>query len=143
MTGEVLLYLFNCYCLPDYGLSLWNSAVIFSKHIFKSFKVGFSNALKKIVGSPLSSSSHAAAETCEQLLLNHHVMYIQARYFKRVFNSDNDILKLCSPYLRKGYLLKAFTETFNEKYECDLWSNSLDCLQSRISWVQRHESRRM
>ena len=143
VTGEVLLYLFKCYCLPDYGLSLWNSAVIFSKHIFKTFNVGFSNALKKIVGSPISSSSHAAAETCDQLLLIHHVMYIEAIYFKRVFNSDNDILKLCSPYLRKGYLLKAFTETFNEKYECDLWSNSLDCLQSRISWVQRHESRRM
>ena len=143
MSSEVLIYLFKSYCLPDYGLNLWNTDVIFSKHVFKTFKIGFSNAMKKILGLVLSSSSHSAADTCDQLLLNHHVMYIQARYFKRVFKSDNDIMKLCLFYLGKGYLLEAFTRMFEEKYECDMWSNNLDCLRSRIFWVQRHESRRM
>ena len=70
---ETFLFLFNSYCLPDYGLNLWHFNNILKKQPFKCFETGFSNALKKISGAPVYASFHLTADKCNQLLLKHRV----------------------------------------------------------------------
>ena len=100
----ISVFLFDSFFLPDYGLSLWNIKELISKHASKSFEVGYSNALKKIVGAPKYSSSHVTADICNQLLLKHHVALLQVRYIKRCMHSNSEIFKLCHSYLKQGYL---------------------------------------
>ncbi len=42
-----LLYLFNAYCCPEYGLVLWNNKKTFISSSFKAFNIAYNNALKK------------------------------------------------------------------------------------------------
>lgn len=117
---ETFLFLFNAYCLSDYGLGIWDFKHICNKQIFKSFEIAFSNALKKIVGALIYSSSHITADLCSQLLLKHHVSFIQARYMKRISASKNEVIEICWPFLKTGYLSESPTTCFIELYECDL-----------------------
>ena len=139
ISSETLLYLFNAFCTPDYGLSLWNNGQACRKQIFKSFEVAYSNALKKIHQVPISTSSHQVANKCNTFLFNHHVAYVQARFFKRAFKSSNVILRLSSVFLREGYLYQSLYESFSRVYHVHFLSNELYILKSRIFWVQRHE----
>lgn len=95
-----------------------------------------------MIGSPVSASSHVTAELCKQLLLRHHVSFLQARYLKRIFSMQHNAIKLCSPFLKTGYHAMAITKLFEDQYDCDVWSNDLDVLHARVCWVQRHETRR-
>ena len=139
---ETFLFLFNAYCLPEYGLSLWNAKAICNRQIFRSFETAFSNSLKKVVGVPFYSSSHVTAEMCRQLLFKHHYALLQARFVKRVLSSKNEINMLCLPYLKNGYLCESVLKLFTETYECNIYENDLDVLEARLEWVQKHENRR-
>ena len=138
---DVLIFLFNAYCSPDYGLPLWCLDTLFKKRIFKTFEVAYSNAVKRMLGVSISTSSHAAAEACSLLLFNHHCTFTQSRYFKRIFRSNNSILKLLSHDILEGYLYRSLTKQFALKYGCNMRENEVIILKSRIFWVQRHEDR--
>ena len=137
---ETFMYLFNAYCLPDYGLALWNSE-FFNQNIFNVFEIAFHRALKKIVGAPNMSSNHDVAEYCNQLLFKHYVTFLQCRYFKRISKSSNRMVKICSPFLKEGYLRNSLFKILNRNYNIDFNANDLDIIQARISWIQRHEVR--
>lgn len=141
VSMEVLYFLFKSFCTPDYGLSMWNTGEIVSRPIFKTFVVAFSNALKKILNVPIASSSHAVAETFNQLLFIHFVTFNQVRYFKRIFKSCNPLLKLSIFNLKQGYLFSVISRRLRDEYRCDILSNDLDILKARINWVQNHEPR--
>ena len=138
---ETLLFLFNSYCLPDYGLPLWNVCDISSKHIFKVFRVAFHNAFKKMTGASILHSSHDVMSNCNQLLFEHYLLFLTCRYFKRVLTSKSSLVLLCRPFLKKGYLFTSLLNLLRYKYEMDFIENDLDVIKSRISWVQLHESR--
>ena len=137
-----LIFLFNSYCLPDYGLSVWHIKELINKQAFKSFEVGYSNALKKIVGAPRYSSSHVTADICNQLLLKHHIALLQVRYIKRCMYSDCEVFKLCHSYLKQGYLHESVASYFKDVYSVDIYENELEILKSLVIWVQKHEYRR-
>ena len=139
VSTETFLYLFNAYCMPDYGLSLWNVGEILKKHMFKVFKVAYHNALKKIIGVPNFYSNHDVANHCNLFLLQHYIIFHQCRYFKRVLKSNNALIKLCLPFLRRGYLMTALNDNLKEKYGIILTECDLDVIKSRISFVQRNE----
>ena len=139
---ETLLYLFDAFCLPDYGLCLWNLGTILSKQIFRIFNTSFSNALKRILDVPLCSSSHATANICDHFLLRHHLIHVQARHMKRMICSKNNLLKLCRPYIKSGYICSSLSEIFENKYNVNFFSCDLEILRSRLTWVQRHEESR-
>ena len=80
VSTETLLFLFNDFCSPDYGLCLWDAGSIFSTQIFKTFETAYSNILKKILGVSVSTSSHAVADCFNKLLFKPHVLLNQARY---------------------------------------------------------------
>ena len=96
---DTLLFLFNSYCKPVYGLCLWNNRTTSGKCIFKTFEVAFNNILKRILGVPMYASSHITAERCSQFLLRHHIASLQANYFHRIFKSKNVIIKVNVPFL--------------------------------------------
>ena len=136
---EVFYFLFKSFCMPDYGLGLWNIGEILKRHIFKTFEVAFSNALKKMLGVSVSTSSHAVAEIFSQLLFNHYIIFTQSRFFKRVFNSGNVILRICNMTLISGHLYKMLFMKLSEVYGVSFSRNTLDILKARIHWIQRHE----
>lgn len=139
---ETLLFLFNSYCKPDYGLCLWNNQNLFKGKIFKTFEVAFSNALRRIIGAPSYSSSHEAAETSGQLLLKHHLALVQARYYKRLTWSNSSIIKFYLPLLQHGYFCTHVQKLFQRSYNISICNNDLNIIRSRLLWVQRHEARR-
>ena len=138
---ETLLYLFNSYCLPDYGLSLWNVSDINSKHIFKVFRTAYHNAFKKMSGASILHSSHDVMINCNQLLFEHYLTFLVSRYFKRIFSSRNSLFLLCRPILKKGFLFTSLLNVLSNKYGMDFSDNDLDIIKSRISWVQMNEIR--
>ena len=138
---DVLTFLFNAYCTPDYGLPLWYLDELLKKQAFKTFQVAYNNAIKRMLGVPISSSSHAAAEACNILLLNHHSIFAQTRFYKRILRSNNSVLRILYYNLLEGFIYKSLSKQFDQKYSCKIRENGIDILKARIFWVQRHEDR--
>ena len=142
VSREVLLFLFNAFCKPDYGLPLWSHGTSFNSRIFNVFKTAFSKSLKRINGVPAFASSHITADRCGQLLLHHHVALTQARYCKRLLNLHNPIMRHNIPFIKEGSLMQHTINHFRHVYSVDVLDEDLDVLTSRVHWVQRHEERR-
>ena len=139
---ESLIYLFNSYCLPVYGLCLWNYKDTFNRSVFKTFNVAYNNFLKRIVGAPKYASSHITAEVCNQPLFKHHVALLQCKYYKRLLRSNNYIIKLNLTFLKQGYFVQHVSSMFQDIYNVDISRNDVDILAARIDWVQKHEDHR-
>ena len=133
------LYLFNSYCAPQYGLSLWCSTNIFIKQSFRAFHIAYSKSLKKIVGCPSYSSSHAVAELCQQLLLNHRVIKIQVKYLNRIIHTKHDVAVLNNYFVKHGRLARHVLENLKQKYQITFFDNDINAILSRIHWVQSNE----
>ena len=138
---DTFMLLFNSYCVPTYGLPLWNNRS-FKSNIFKCFEVAYNRALKKMYGVPMFASSHITANLCNQLLLKHHVSLTQARYFKRLKILKNPLIFNNLLSLYNGNTIKSIAALFNGIYNIDIFNEDLDVITSRILWVQRHEDRR-
>ena len=95
---ETILFLFNSYCLPDYGMSLWDVSDIGSKHIFKVFRIAFHNAFTKMAGASVFHSNHDVMSSCNQFLLEHFLIFLLFRYFKRILSSRNQLMMVCRPF---------------------------------------------
>ena len=139
IAPDVLYFLFKTFCMSEYGLTIWNLCEITSKPCFKTFQVAHSNALKKILDVPVSTSSHAVAEVFNSLLFHHFITFIQIRYFKRVLKSFNPMLKMLIVNIKNGYLYEGLSKRVKVIYDCDIMFNAVDILKSRVSWVQNHE----
>ena len=66
-------FIFNSYCIPNYGLELWDISKVSQKQVFKYFKIYFSKALKRICGLLFYTSNHWVANSLGQFLFKHHV----------------------------------------------------------------------
>ena len=139
---KTLLYLFNSYCKPDYGLNLWTNKLSLSRCKFKAFEVAYNNALKRIMNMPLYSSNHEVAERSEQFLLRHHIALLQAKYYHRLNHSNCFLIKINLPFLKRGHFFNHVNKLFKDVYEVDVSRHSIDILNARVSWVQKHEQRR-
>ena len=139
---ETMLFLFQCYCKPDYGLALWNNCKSTKSKIFKTFNVAYNKAMKNMLDAPMYSSSHEAASACKLLLLDHHVSFIQCRYAKRIENSSNCIIKSNMSFLKSGYFFTNIYKCMKERYSINIMHEDIDVINSRINWVQNHEDRR-
>ena len=136
---ETFMYLFNSYCIPEYGLALWDNIEIVKKHIFKVLRVAYHNALKKIVGVSVSHSSHDVANYSNQFVFEHYFALLQTRYFNRTLRSNNAIIRLCRPFLKRGRLFTSLLTTLKKEYNISFTEYDLDTIKARISWVQRNE----
>ena len=78
---NTLLLLFNSCCKPVCRLNIWCNKSSLNNGKFKAFEVAHMDTLKRILGVPMYSSSHEIAGKCEQLLLHHHIAFLQAKYY--------------------------------------------------------------
>ena len=85
------------------------------------------------------SSSHVVAEICHQLLLNHRVIQIQAKYLNRLIKSNHEIVILNNYFVKQGRLANHILEILKQKYQVNLYENDIDAVISRIHWVQANE----
>ena len=138
---STLLFLFNSYCLPNFGVELWNSKKLVQDQYFKVFETAFGCALKRMCNVPRYASSHVIAERCNQLLLSHLVSKIQLRYYKRLINHKNAIIRLNFPFLGNGFCIPYIEGLFKLKYEVSIADTDFHASQSRIGYVQRNEER--
>ena len=139
---NTFLFLFNSYCKPVYGLILWNNKATFSRCKFKAFEVAYSKSFKRIIGVPSYASNHITADLCSQLLLRHHIALLQANYYHRLCNSNSFIIRMNLPFLKRGYFVGYLNNLFKNVYGIDVSCHAPDTLASRITWVQKHETRR-
>ena len=61
--------------------------------------------------------------------------------FKRIWRSDNPVIKLLFYDILEGYIFKSLNNHFYSKYDCEIRENDSDALKARIYWVQCHEER--
>ena len=108
----MMLYLFKAYCVPDYGLQVWDNATIYSNHIFKTFETAYARAMKRIKTYTFHASSHVVANQCYLLLLKHHMALIQTRYFKSVFRKNLAIFILNKNLFLNGRCFRSFLKFF-------------------------------
>ena len=92
-----------------------------------------------MLGVPVATSSHEVADACHVLLFIHYVVLIQVRYFKRIVNSKNELLRILNFQIKDGYIFKSLVDRFFNIYECNFMDSPLEILRARIHWVQRHE----
>ena len=92
-----------------------------------------------MLGTPISTSSHAVADACNILLFCHYCIFVQMKFFKRVLKSENVVLRTLLFHVKEGYLYQSLVKKFLEKYDCHFMEHTMDILRSRIYWVQRHE----
>ena len=139
---NTLLFLFTSYCKPMYGLTLWNDKSSFNKTTFKTLNIAFNNALKKIIGVPLYTSNHIAADIAGHLLLGNQIALLQSNFYFRLLNSKSFLIRINLPFLKTGYFFSYIYELFNIKYGVKISYCESDIIKSRIIWVQKHETRR-
>ena len=132
VNTETLLFLFNAFCSPDYGLCLWDACSIFTRQIFKTFEDANLNILKKILGVSVSTSSHAVVDCYNKLLFKPHVLLNQARYFKRVNRVTNPALRMTLSFLKNGYLFNSMCAFLKHDFILDFASSSMDIIRARF-----------
>ena len=140
---STLLFIFNSFCLPSYGLSLWNSHNVFNKCIFRTFDIAYSNALKQICQKPKYSSSHEVAISCNMLLLKHLVALNQIRFLHKLnnFKKINSVFNLNYYFIKSGSFSSHVFNVFKNFYGVCPFNNDIQALCSRIFYLQRNENR--
>ena len=138
---QTILFIFNSFCLPTYGLALWNEHNLTKRSAFRSFETTFSNSLKNICHVPKFASSHVVADLCDTLLLNHIVNKNKLNFYINFNNTRNDIFVLNSAFLRNGLCFNDIFNVFKQKYNVNIDNNDIRALYSRISYIQKNEDR--
>ena len=92
-----------------------------------------------MVGCPKYSSSHNVADLCQQLLFNHGVNLIQAKYLHRMLQHHHPLINLNLVFLKNGLFFRQVYENFVNMYNMNIYDNKIDCVKSRINYVQAHE----
>ena len=141
LRTKTMLFLFNSFCSPDFGLALWNSNNSFNRQIYQSFKIAYVKAIKLILRIPHFSSTHFAANKCELLIFKHHTMLNQLRYLCRLNQSKNILIHTYLPFLKSGLFFSHFNKCFFNSYDVRTLDNDIQALVARIWFVQRTEPR--
>ena len=141
VSVETFIFLFNSFCSPEYGIALWDANDVYNRHIFHAYQIAYNNALKRIVGVPKMYSSHDIADYCDMYLLEHYIILVQSRYYKRILKSNNPLVKRLKPYLIGGRQLSSLISTMNDKYSINFMTNDLDVIRARLTWTQKNEIR--
>ena len=138
---QTFLFIFKSYCLPSYGLALWNGDNVFSHQIFKTFEIAYSGALKRICNVPKFTSSHHVAEMCDMLLFKHLVIQNQLRFFNKLKEVNNSIFLSNYTFMKNGLFFSHLFKTFETVYSVNILDNDIQALHSRIFYIQRNEER--
>ena len=64
---------------------------------------------------------------------------IQARYLHRLANTKIQFVKLNWHFFKRGRLIPYINDIFKKVYNIDVMDNPLDCIFSRINYIQINE----
>ena len=138
LPEHIMLFLFNSFCSPNYGLNIWNLKNILNKKDLKSFEVGYAKCIKNIYGLNKYTSSHFIFNASEMLLFKHYACYVQCRYFKDIFSNAKGIIYLI-PSLKGGVIATSLQNVFKSSYNVSVFDNDIEALKARIFFVQKNE----
>ena len=136
---STFLFIFNAYCMPNYGLELWCSSGIFNKKVFKTFEVAYCKSLKRISNVPNYYSNHFVAEMCNQFLFDHYVNLKQAKFLKSIDSCKLPLYSLNRIYFFNGIFYQSIFKNFIKKYNVNVFKYDFKILKSRLQFVQLHE----
>ena len=135
---DILQHLFKSFCMPNYGLNMWNIGNILNKKDYKAFHVAYSNCIKSIYDVSKFSSSHFIFNSCNMLMFNHYNIYVQCRYFKSIFDNPSGLIYLL-PGLKNGTLIGTLKKFVREAYDITIFDNAIEAINSRIFFIQKLE----
>ena len=136
---NTFMVLFNSFCVPFYGLALWNNNNLFSKQIFKVFEKAYCGAIKQMLKVPKYTSNHKIAELCNIFLFKHLVNIIQLKFFVQIHNVPNTIFTLNNFFFKNGLFCGHVFESFNTLYNVNIQNNDFRALIARVSFIQKNE----
>lgn len=136
---ETFLFIFNSFCMPNYGTELWTSQGIQSKNIFRTFEVAYCRALKRICNLPNYTGNHFVAAMCSQYLLNHFVNLKQVLFLKSLETSKLPLFLFNKIFIRSGNFYKSVFNNFIDNYQVNVFNFDVKTLKSRIQYIQLHE----
>ena len=133
--SNVLYFLFNSYCAPDYGIALWDMSKLANKGAFKIFEKAYIKVLKRVFNYNYYDSNHLLAKHKEFLLFKEFCIYVQCRYYKRLCKNNTKYSILAHSTFKNGYL-GSLNEKLIKNYQVNFFHNDLDVLKSRITYIQ-------
>ena len=138
LPEDILLFLFKSFCLPNYGLNIWNLKDTQYKKDYRAFEIAYSNCLKSIYGLTKFSSTHFIFNACDMLIFSHYIHYLQCSYFKRIFEAPIGLMFIL-PSLKQGVLVNSICKIIRSTYQITIFDNPIEAIKSRIYYVQNRE----
>ena len=137
---NVLLVLFNQFCLQFYGNELWIRKPSLSGPL-EQFAVGYHIAIKKIMNFSYHESNHYACQE-SQLLTFQHLLnkYTIMSAIKLMVNPCNFISKIKDFFRVSSVVLNQAYEILRNVYDIEsMLENDRDAILSRIHFIQNNE----
>ena len=131
--------LFNSYCKPVHGISLWNDCNTTSSQSFRIFENAYNSSLKQILDVSKYTSNHVTAAMLNQLLFGHYLAFMKLKYLQRILKSNMLMVRINTPYIQNGFF-GTDVYALARRYQVDA-NEDLDALKARIHYVQNHEVR--
>ena len=106
------MFVFNSFCLPAYGVVLWQINKMNNKLCYETSQTPYNNALKKVFALPRYYSNHELTQQTNNFLVKYYNVFVQGRYYKRLVFINNSFIILCLPIMKNGYILSSISLYF-------------------------------
>ena len=141
LERNVKLLLFKQYCLQIYGAELWIGGK-FSHRSLKQFSIGYHKAIKKLIGVSYHESNHYSCQEAQTFTFEHYINSMKVNFFFRLYMFPcNFMKKIFGDLSVSSVFFNEVCELVKRKYDIsDLMDNDKDAVNSRISYIQNHET---
>ena len=137
---DMLMYLFQMYCLSFYGAELWINRRR-SRAIFNRLSISYHAALKRIIGVPKFYSNHIVCGILGKLTFEHFINLKITKYFFWIRNCNSPCIVRHKYYLlNTSFISQYVNSTWLKKYNVpNVLNNDIQALIARIYYIQNRE----
>ena len=141
LDKNLKLFLFRQFCLQIYGAELWFGCSRSSSSL-KQFAVGYHKAIKKLLGFSTHEGNHYSCEQAQLLIFRHLLFSVKVNFFMRLTKRPCSFVRKSLDYLfvSSVFFKELYMEAFKVYGISDLLENDIDAIQSRIIFIQNHET---
>ena len=141
LDKNVLLFLFQQFCLQIYGAELWfgNNRSVSN---LNQFAIGYHKAIKKILGVSYHESNHYVCQEAKLFTFENLINKVKLMYRMRICTKPcSFIQKLLGYFTISSVLFCEIDSLALTKYGMEyLMENDRDGVLSRIAYIQNHET---
>ena len=139
---NVLVNLFNTYCLQIYGSNLWFGNFRCKRQL-DQFAVGYHKAIKKILKVPYGASNHDCCEILGLLTFKHFLNSARLKFILRILKIPCVFISKIVPFLKiKSICFNELELLFKDVYNVNnILDNDKEALIARIFYIDRREPR--